>query len=262
LHLDLPRLLCGSEGTLGLITEATLRTVPLPAGRAVVMLGFETLDAALRAAQAALDSRPTACDLIDRRLISLVRGSEAASAAALVPAAAEAVLLIEFESDTSQGAKDAANALADRLHRTSRLAIHAVVALGQEEMDRLWHLREAVLPSLYGLRGGAQPMAFVEDVGVPPQSLAEYLHRVQDILREFETTASFLIHAGTGQVHTRPFLDLHNPEHVGKLLAIAEEVHTLAIDLGGTVSTQHGTGLARTPWVARQYGRLYPVFRL
>src|SRR5262249_28510838 len=109
LHLDLPRLLCGSEGTFGLITEATLRTVPVPAGRAVVMLGFETLDAALRAAQAALDSRPTACDLIDRRLISLVRGSEAASAAALVPAAAEAVLLIEFESDTSQGAKDAAN---------------------------------------------------------------------------------------------------------------------------------------------------------
>jgi Fe-S oxidoreductase len=91
--------------------------------------------------------------------------------------------------------------------------------------------------------------------------LANYLHRVQEILKKQETTASFLIHAGTGQVHTRPFLDLHQPEDVSKLAAIAEEVHALALDLGGTVSTQHATGLARTPWVARQYGPLFPVFR-
>src|SRR5207245_10069958 len=76
-----------------------------------------------------------------------------------------------------------------------------------------------------------------------------------------ETTASFLIHAGTGQVHTRPFLDLQRPEDTAKLWAVAEHVHKLALDLNGTVSTQHGTGLARTPWVARQYGRLYPVLR-
>src|SRR5205823_2786859 len=81
------------------------------------------------------------------------------------------------------------------------------------------------------------------------------------ILQEHETTASFLIHAGTGQVHTRPFLDLHDPAAVAKLWDLAEGIHALALELGGTISTQHGTGLARTPWVARQYGALYPVLR-
>src|SRR5207253_1103154 len=90
---------------------------------------------------------------------------------------------------------------------------------------------------------------------------AVYLRHVQEILQKYETTASFLVHAGSGQVHTRPFLDLQNPEEQSRLWAIAEEIHGLALELGGTVSTQHGTGLARTPWVARQYGPLYPVMR-
>src|SRR5439155_13956870 len=128
-------------------------------------------------------------------------------------------------------------------------------------LDRLWRLREVALPSLYGLKGGPQPVAFIEDVGVPPERLQEYIHRLQDIMQESETTASFLIHAGTGQVHTRPFLDLARPEDVSKLQALAEKTHTLVLEVGGTVSTQHGTGLARTPWVARQYGALYQVFR-
>ncbi len=259
--VDLPRLLTGSEGTLALVTEATLRTVPLPGGRSLVLLGFASLDAALRAAQRTLPSGPAACELIDRRLLSLARGSAAAAVAALVPAAAEAVLLVEYEADTYREARDAALRLADQLYRGDRLALHAVPAFAPEEIDRLWRLREVALPSLYGLRGSAQPVAFIEDVGVPPEELAAYLHRVQEVLKEHETTASFLVHAGTGQVHTRPFLDLSRPEDVSKLSAIAEKVHSLALQLGGTVSTQHGTGLARTPWVARQYGPLYAVFR-
>ena len=98
-ELDLARLLVGSEGTLALFTEATLRTVPLPGGRAVVLLAFARLDAALRASQLALPTGPAACELIDRRLLILVRGGDA-EAAALVPHNAEAVLLIEYESDT------------------------------------------------------------------------------------------------------------------------------------------------------------------
>src|SRR5206468_2814483 len=106
-----------------------------------------------------------------------------------------------------------------------------------------------------------QAVAVVEDVGVPPDRLADYLDGVQKVLQQHEASASFLIHAGTGQVHARPFLDLRRPEDVGKLHAIAEDVHALALELGGTVSSQHGVGIARTPWVARQYGALYPVLR-
>jgi FAD/FMN-containing dehydrogenase/Fe-S oxidoreductase len=259
-QLDLPRLLVGSEGTLALFTEATLRTVPLPAGRSLVLLAFESLEAALRAAQGAMPSGMAACDLMDRRLLTLARGGSA-EAASLVPAEAEAILVVEYEADSPAEARRSAIELGERFQWKERLAQFALVAWEPADMERLWRVREAALPSLYGLRGGAQPLAFIEDVGVPPERLAECLHAMQQILRRHETTASFLIHAASGQLHARPFLDLQDPRDAAKVAPLAEEVHSLVLDLGGTVSSQHGTGLARTPWLARQYGQLYSVFR-
>jgi FAD/FMN-containing dehydrogenase/Fe-S oxidoreductase len=259
--LDLPRLLVGTEGTLCLFTEATLQTIPVPEGKALVLLGFGSLEMALQAASKAAATGPVACDLMDRRLLGVARGGDAAKVAALVPAAAEAILLVEYEAATPQAAWATARALADQLSHGEGRALQALPAGAGEDYDRLWQLREAALPSLYGVKGGAQPLPFVEDIGVPLQHLPDYVRRVQAILREHDTTASFLIHAATGQIHTRPFLDLRNPEHVSRLSALAEQIHTLALDLKGTVSTQHGTGLARTPWVARQFGPLYQVLR-
>ena len=105
------------------------------------------------------------------------------------------------------------------------------------------------------------PLAFVEDVGVPVEALPEYLRRVQELLQRHETTASYLIHAGTGQVHMQPFMDLQRADEVVRMWTLAEEVYSLVLELGGTISSQHGTGLARTPWLSQQYGPLYPVFR-
>ena len=257
--LDLARLLTGSEGTLALFTEITLGTVPLPAGRSVVFLSFENLDTALRTVPDVLETRPTACELMDHRLLTLARGR--GEAADLIPPAAEVALLVEYEADSMAAARSAAEYLADRLHRAERLARHAAAALTPAAIDRAWGIRQAAITSLYRLKGSAQPVPLVEDVGVPVPELPRYLHRVQEILQRHETTASFLVHAGTGQVHTWPFLDLERPADVTRLWAIADEVHALALELGGTVSTQHGTGLARTPWVGRQYGRLYSVLR-
>ncbi len=261
-RVDMPRLLAGSEGTLALFTLATLRTIPLPGGRAMILLGFPSLDHALNAVQITLPTSPAACELIDRRLLSLARVSEPDSVAALIPAAVEAVLLVEYEADSPAAARDAANALVGPVgNRPGLSAMQLVTAFEKEEIDRVWNLREMALPGLYGMKGGPQPVPFIEDVGVPVEHLGEYLFKVQEILKEQETTGSFLVHAGTGQVHTRPFLDLQRADDVSRLMVIGEKVHALALELGGTVSTQHGTGLARTPWVARQYGPLYAVFR-
>src|SRR5205085_5663289 len=134
-------------------------------------------------------------------------------AVALVPPAVEAVLLIEYETDSPELAARAAQDLVEQLRWGERLAIHAVAACEPQERDQLWQLREVALPSLYGLKGGAQPLPLVEDVGVPVEALPEYLRRVQEVLQQHQTTASFLIHAASGQVHTRPFLDLRQPEH-------------------------------------------------
>lgn len=259
-HLDLARLLIGSEGTLAIFTEATLRTIPLPVGRSVLMLGFATLESGLRASQRVLEASPSACELIDHRLLSLAREQDPAMANLLSPGA-EVVLLVEFESDTSSGATQVASQMAELLNRCEPALLNTHMATDPEMIERLWWLRESVLPSLYGLRGGSHPVPIVEDVAVPVENLAPYLRGVQDVLQKYETTASYLIHSGSGQVHTRPFLDLQRPQDRAKLRELAEEIHVLALGMNGTVSTQHGTGIARTPWVERQYGRLFPALR-
>lgn len=259
--LDVPRLLVGSEGTLALFTEATLRTIPLPGGRSTALLAFARMDDALRAALRTLATGPTACELMDRRLLSLVRGSDAGQAAALVPPEAEAALLVEYETETAAEAPRLARDLVENLMAGEPRAIHATTGTDPAAAERLWKLREAALPSLYGLKGGVRPVPLIEDVAVPIEALPDFLRRVQEVLQAHETTASYLVHAGTGQVHTRPFLDLGRPADASKLRALADEVHGLALALGGTVTSQHGTGLARTPWVARQAGPLYAVYR-
>lgn len=257
-NVDLGRLLVGSEGTLALFTEATLRTVPLPEGRGLTLLGFPGLEAATKAVLRCVASQPAACELLDRRLLTLVRGAYP-EYEALVPAATEAVLLVEFESECAGEARRASEDLLRLFQEQQDLTV-GKSAENDAEVAWLWRLRDLALPMLYGLPGKAQPVAFVEDVGVPPEQLGLYLHRVQDILQKQQVTASFLVHAGAGQIHTRPFLDLRRPENAAKLRAITEEIYHLVFDLGGTISTQHGVGLARTPWVAQQYGRLYSVF--
>jgi FAD/FMN-containing dehydrogenase/Fe-S oxidoreductase len=254
--LHLARLLTGSEGTLGLVTEATLRTLPLPGGQALVLCTFDRLETALQAAQISSETSPSACDLLDRRLLALARG-----APFTLPSATEAVLLVEYEGDSPGLVRDQAQELAERLQWRDRLAVRALVAVEPEERDRLWGLRDAALTGLQELRSGSRAVPLIEDVAVPPGALSDYLDGVQKLLHQHEATAAFLIHAAAGQVHTRPLLDLRRPEGVARLLALAEDVHTLALALGGTVSSQNGTGLARTPWVARQFGPLYPVLQ-
>ena len=256
---DLARLLVGSEGTLGVVTAVTLRTIPLPGGSAVALLGFPTLDAAVRAG---LDLRvhdPVSCDLLDKRLLSLTRAT--GDGAAPIPPAIGAALMVTFEAATEREASERAWGVVETLRARHLLRILAEPTSSPEGLARVRGVRVAAVAGLQNLGRGPRPLPFIEDVGVPPDALPEYLAGVQDILKETEVSASFLIHTLTGQVHTRPLIDLDNPEDRVKLWPLAEAVHTLALSLGGTVSTQHGVGLARTPWVERQAGALYPVFR-
>ncbi|MBN9518272.1 FAD-binding protein [bacterium] len=254
--LDLPKLLCGSEGTLGFVTEVTVATAPLAGGTCLALLGFPTLEAAVKAAADLPAFEPASADLLDRRLLSLSgRGAEA------IPAAVGAALLVTFEADTEREAGGRTWGAVEKLREAHKLAVLAEPACDPDGVARIRAVREGAVTGLYGLGVGPRPAAFVEDVGVPPAALLEFLAGAQDILKRFELSASFLIHALAGQVHTRPLIDLADPAHRAKLWPVAEAVHALALALGGTVSTQHGTGIARTPWVEKQYGPILPVFR-
>jgi FAD/FMN-containing dehydrogenase/Fe-S oxidoreductase len=258
--LDYSRLLAGSEGTLGLFTELMLRTVPLAGGRAAVLFGCPDLDTALRAARLAVERRPAASELLDGRLLSLIRARDPEHGR-LIPAQAGAALLLEFEADSPAEARRQTLDFIDELVRGRLPALLAVPAFVPDDVARLWAVVEAALPSLSTLRGGPQAVPAIEDVAVPVERLSDYLSRLQGLLQRHQTTAAFLIHASVGQVHARPILDPADRADAARLWAIAEDVTSVVLELGGTISARHGTGLSRTPWVAKQCPRLAPVFR-
>ena len=188
-HLDLARLLVGSEGTLALITEAELATQPLPRHRGVVLLLFDSLEKASRAAIQILSWQPSACDLMDRRHISLARETEVRFDL-LIPAETEAVLLVEQEGDEALEVRDALRQLVDAICRRDRLAFGARQAFDPEETELFWRLSNTVSPASYPLKGPSRPVPLVEDMAVPPEALPEFVVRLQNVLKRREVTTS------------------------------------------------------------------------
>ncbi|HEY1066812.1 MAG TPA: FAD-binding oxidoreductase, partial [Pirellulales bacterium] len=211
--LNVARLLTGSEGTLALVTEAEFRTVPLPSDRVTALFFFDRLDAAARAALEVRELNPTASDLLDRRLLTLARDADARYDL-LIPPTAEAALLTEFEGGAPGEARAQAERVKDLLRARRVWAFDDAIAESDEEMELYWQLSRLVTPTLNRLKGAARPLPFVEDVAVPPETLPTFLVAVQNILKRHHTTASLFAHAGHGQLHMRPFLDLRRPEDV------------------------------------------------
>ncbi|MCA9269036.1 MAG: FAD-binding oxidoreductase, partial [Planctomycetales bacterium] len=259
-HLDLGRLLVGSEGTLALITEATVRTQPLPGARGVALLFFDRLEAAATASLQIPPLGAVACDLMDRRLLSIAREADARYER-LIPSAAEAMLLVEFHGQRPEDVRRPLAELVSKLHHAEHLCFDARTTTDPEDVEFFWQLPRRVVPMLYRLRGNERPLPFVEDIAVPPGQLPEFLRRLQDCLKRHEVTASLFAHAGHGQLHVRPFLDLGNRAHQELAPRLADELYAHVMEVGGTISGEHADGLSRTPYVERQYGKLYPAFK-
>jgi FAD/FMN-containing dehydrogenase/Fe-S oxidoreductase len=259
-ELDLARLLVGSEGTLALITQATLKTVPIARHRGVALLFFDRLEAAATAAIAAKELGLAACDLMDRRILSLARDVDPHYARA-IPREAEAMLMIEQQADDERTVIDTLQQAVIRWQRRERLAFGFHMALVPEEYDALRRLARRVSPTLYRVQGADRPTPFVEDIAVPPESLPDFLVRLQNVLKTHNVTASLFAHAGHGQLHVRPFLNLADPADVRKMQAVSDELYDEVFKVGGTVSGEHGSGLSRTWFLRKQFGRLYDVFR-
>lgn len=253
--VDLAKLLVGSEGTLGIVTRATLRTIPLAGGIAQFVVGFAAFETALQAGPILRAAEGMAgCDVLDQRLLSLAK-------VALVPANVGAVLIGTVEAETEREAVERGQRAVDAL----RDRIDAVVILeptsNPAERQRIGVFRESAVNGLYAIGRGRRPAAFIEDVAVPAEHLIEFVAKVQELLRAEEINASTLVHLLAAQVHTRPLLDASDPVDRAKMWPLADKVHALALSLDGTISTQHGVGLARTPWIEKQCGPLMPVYR-
>ena len=259
-YLDVTKLLVGSEGTLGLITEALLATQPLPKHRGVALLLFDGLEKASRAVLEILPHKPSACDLMDRRHLSLARETEVRFDL-LIPRETEAVVLVEYQGDEQLEIREQLHRLVYQIRHRQQLAFDTRQAFDQAETELFWQLSSKVQPALYRMKGPTRPIAVVEDMAVPPETLPNFLVRVQNVLKRHQATASLFCHAGQGQLHLQPFLDLADAQDVRKMRRLTDDLYEEVFDVGGTISGERACGLSRTPFVRRQYGKLYEVFR-
>jgi len=260
--LDLVKLLVGSEGTLALFTELTLATIPAAGGAGKLVLGFSTVDAAVRAGLTLWGVDGLAgCELLDQRLLALARPASAADGIGQVPPEVGAALILSVECDSPAAAADTLRDVAYRMRGTTGCAVLAGPAASPEGLACIDRFRRAAVGGLAATGRGPRPVTGFEDIAVPAEELPRFLPHLRAVLRQFDVSAVVMVHVLAGQVDARPLLDLDDPADRAKFWPLAEAVHARVLALGGTVSTAHGTGLARTPWVEKQYGPLVPVFR-
>ena len=260
---NLAKLMVGAEGTLGLIVEARLNLVPLPAARAVLTIEYDDLLAALGDTPALLAHEPSAVEVMDRSILDHARENPALDAMrrAVLQTDCAALLCVEL-----CGASPAA--LAPRLERLE----DAVRALGRAtctaratataDQARIWKLRESALGLSMAMKGDAKSISFVEDTAVAPEKLRDFIARFLDVVRGHGTTAGVYAHASVGCLHVRPVVNLKTAAGVRQFESIASDVADLVLEFGGALSGEHGDGLVRGPFMERMFGReLYEAFR-
>ncbi|MCE2798823.1 MAG: FAD-binding protein [Planctomycetaceae bacterium] len=259
-QIDLARLQSGAEGTLTVLTELTLKVDRIPNARALVLLFFEKLELAARAALEARKDEVAACDLMDRRLIEIARELDPGYEA-MLPRGAEALLLIEHQGQELSEVKQRLNGLVQRIVRKAPSTQQTHIIVDDAERDFVWRLSRRIVPQLVRLGGPQKPISFVDDLSIQPERMPEFLFEVQNILKSERVTATLFAHAAQGNVQLKPFLDPNSEEYPQKLQRIADKIVEKVIEFRGVISGEHAVGLSRSSYLRQQLGELYPICR-
>ncbi|HSX01743.1 MAG TPA: FAD-binding oxidoreductase [Candidatus Saccharimonadia bacterium] len=249
---DLSQLIVGSQGTLGLVTEITLRTVPWNP-RATLVVGF--FDDLRRAAEAVGKLRglgPSALELVDHHLLEFVRRHRPQELEGLLPETMpKLVLLAEFDN-ASQFGQMVQTRRAQRI--MAKYATSHRLCADPIEQASLWKLRRSAAAVMSLQNGAKKALPFIEDGIVPPAKLQQFLERTYKLLEKHEVDIAIWGHAGDANLHLQPLLDLGKKRDVDKIFALTREFTHLVADLGGSTSGEHGDGLIRAPYLKDLYG--------
>ncbi len=241
---DLTRLMCGSEGTLGIITEIILKLVPLPTSKATLQAIFLDVDHAAKTVSAIMASGivPTTLELIDKVILDVISDYGGAS----FPKDAEALLLIEVD-----GEEVLVKAQGERIEEfcKERGAIEVQRARNAEEAEMLWQARRTAFGAVARLR----PNILVEDATVPVKRLPDMIRVIMDLAEKYGLRIGVLAHAGDGNLHPLIMTDLRDEEEMARIDKALDELFEAAIGMGGTLSGEHGVGIAKDRFIDMEY---------
>jgi glycolate oxidase len=242
---DLTKLLIGSEGTLAIITEATLKLIPLPESRRALVAHFDDLDAAARTVSAIIADRILPCTLefMDQRTIQVVEEYARIG----LPKEVDAILLMEQDGPPERVERDI-----ERMHRLAKQngASHVDVAQTEADGARVMTARRSALSALARLR----PTLILEDATVPRSRIAEMVREINRIADDYRLEICTFGHAGDGNLHPTILTDARDHEEIERVEKALADIFEAAIRLGGTITGEHGVGLAKAPFLERKVG--------
>jgi FAD/FMN-containing dehydrogenase len=236
------KIFAASEGTLGLVTSARLRIMDLPDHRCLMVVGFDSLLAALSAVQAILEFSPVALEMLDSTV--LAHGDYNAGAGCL--------LFVEFAGQSRI-------AVEGRMEKCrSVLAGRASVveyAADEQSLTRIWAARKGALNDIMKMTvGSRKPIGLIEDTVVPPEMLEQHAANLLRAYRDNKLEYVMYGHVGDGNMHTRPLVDTGSKSESEMVQRLATEIFAQVIKNGGTITGEHGDGLARVGYIEAMYG--------
>ncbi len=248
------KLIAGSEGTLAFITEIKLNVVPLPPKEiGLLCVHFNSIDEALRANIIALPFRPSASELIDHYILECTKNNiEQSKNRFFVQGDPGAILVIEFARTNREEIFEITRQVEADM-RAAGLGYHFPLLFG-DDSKKIWTLRKAGLGLLSNLPGDSKAVPVIEDTAVDVHDLPAYIRDFNEILKKHNLYSVHYAHAGSGEIHLRPIINLKTKEGNRLFRTIAEEIATLVKKYNGSLSGEHGDGRLRGEFIKQMVG--------
>lgn len=265
-RFNLNNILCGSEGTLGFITEAKINLLVMPKVSALVSVNYRDFNAALRDATELMKANPTSIETVDSKVLNLAMNDSVwNSVSEFFPAPSsgekiQGINLVEYTADDNEILKAEIKQLTDlldQINSNEKGRINYSIAWGSDAVNKIWGMRKKAVGLLGNVEGEIRPVPFVEDTAVPPEHLADFILEFRQVLDEYKLTYGMFGHVDAGVLHVRPALNMKDPEQEKMVRIITDRVVALTQKYNGLLWGEHGKGV-RSEYAPAFFGELYP----
>ncbi|MDR6196573.1 FAD-binding and (Fe-S)-binding domain-containing protein [Siphonobacter sp. SORGH_AS_0500] len=259
---NLCHLLAGSEGTLALATELKLNLIPLPPSEvAVVCVHCRSIQESLQANLVALKYQPMSSELVDKYILDFTKDNpEQSKNRFFIEGDPAAILMVEFMAETPQDLQQQVDQFVTSL-RNQQIGFAAPVIFG-EKTKQVWEVRKGGLGLIRNLPGDTQPVNLIEDCAVAPEELPHYIAELEEMLRRHNIHASYYAHAGAGELHVEPMINLKTSQGQQLFRQVLAETVELVKKYRGSLSGEHGDGRLRGEFIPQMMGQeVYALFR-
>lgn len=255
------RLIAGSEGSLGIITEAKLKICRRPKYVGLCIVHFLKINDAMHSIDTMLEFHPISLEMIDDKIISMGRLSPVVkNKLEWLVGSPETIFGAEFEGDTPDEVQEKLSRFASEMQKRQIGYAH-ICLTDKQKMENVWEVRKSGLGLLLSKRTYSRAIAFIEDLSVPPAQLSAFMNRFSQYLKSESKEAGIYGHVGSGCMHIRPYIDLRSKKEVQLMVKIMNDISDLVLEHGGALSGEHGDGLIRSWLNKKMFGeRLYQAF--